>query len=466
MKHKLLRICALSAAALLAFGAGAEVPTDPQPSPEVSATAEAQIDMLLVDHRLYELGYRDDACNGILDEITINALRNFQIANGLPVTGDADRATVDVLLGEHALSQSQYLNLLAHDYALNPTLADGSYGDSVSRLQRTLKQLGYFTGSADGVYGDETRAAVCRFQLANGLEETGIANGTVFMRLYGDDPLSWDAFLQEGCVSVGDSGSGVRRLQLWLRQKGYFNGECTGRYGDGTQQAVKRFQADNDLEESGDVDVATGKLLYWDVSAFLRDSSALRRGETGADVESLCRDLALLGYPAHGRFNMQTELALMQFQLVNKLKVTGVADELTLIRLRSGNATPADGYAASARLMPDREGLAQQISRQATSLLGQYSELDTCFGFVQYVALKCGVELMDKFQLSQVDIGPADSINAGAFLAVEIGGREICGIANSDRSMIYRADNGYIVMGYLDAMEPERISLWHVVESV
>ena len=34
----------------------------------LSACAE-DIDMLLVDRKLYELGYRDEACNGELDEV-------------------------------------------------------------------------------------------------------------------------------------------------------------------------------------------------------------------------------------------------------------------------------------------------------------------------------------------------------------------------------------------------------------
>lgn len=428
------------------------------------AGAHAETDMLAVDHRLYELGYRDAACNGILDEVTVNALKNFQIVNGLPATGDPDAATVRLLLSDAAIAQADYLNAQAQENAAYAPLANGSYGEAVTRLQGALKQLGFFSAVCDGAYGDETEAAVYRFQLANGLNETGVADSAVFVRLYEGEPIGWEDFLSESCASVGDSGDHVRRLQIWLKQKGFFSGECTGSYGDGTLQAVTAFQASCDLEQSGDLDLQTCRKLYTDVRAFLRDRMKLRRGDTGAAAEQLCQDLAKLGYPAHARFNMQSELALMQFQLVNKLDVSGVADEITLVRLHSENAVARDDYAASRKRAPEDEGLGQRLSRKAGALLGQYSELDDYFGFVQYVALSCDVELMDFDQLKRVEIGSADSIPSGAFLGVQIGDTEIMGVAISERAIVYRAENGYIVMNYLDRMEAEQICIYHLAD--
>lgn len=448
MKYKRIRFCAAALACLLASG----------------AFAEYEVDMLAVDHRLYELGYRDAACNGELDEITVTALKNFQMANGLAVTGEPDATTVGLLLSVDAISQARYLDGLISRNAAYATLADGSLGEDVTRLQNALKEFNYFSGSCDGVYGDETEAAVYRFQLANGLNETGIADGALLMRLYENEPVNWDEFLSESCASVGDNGQHVRRLQLWLKEKGYFAGECTGSYGDGTRRAVEAFQGANDLEESGDLDLATCRKLYTDVKAYLRDSAKIRRGDTGAEAEQLCRDLAKLGYPAHARFNMQSELALMQFQLVNKLDVSGIADDVTLVRLRAENAAARESYVPSHNLLPENDAIGQKLSRKATALMGQYSEMDSYFDFVQYVALSCGVELMDFSQLNRVEVGEADTIQPGAFVGIENGGREILGIAVSERAMVYRNENGYIVMSYMDRMEAENICLYHVVE--
>lgn len=448
MKCKRLIICAL--AGVLSLGLG--------------AFAQEHIDMLAVDHKLYELGYRDGACNGILDEITINALKNFQLVNGLEVTGEPDDLTVSRLLSGSALSEKEYLMNIAQSNAAENVLTIGSYGESVSHLQRTLKGLGYFNGSSDGAYGAETQAAVYRFQLANGLQETGIADGAVFLRLYAEEPVSWNAFLESSCASVGDIGANVRTLQIWLKHKGYFKGENTGRYGDGTQQAVKRFQQDMQMESSGDLDMATCQALYWDVEGLLEDEAAIQRGETGTDVENFCHTLALLGYPAHGRFNMQTELALMQFQLVNRLSVTGVADVDTQAKLYSGYARGPEEYEAEDDVLPDMENLNVRIYRQASAQLGQMSEMDTDFGFMQYVALKCGVKLMDRSQLTPIELGAADTVEPGEFMSVQLGEREIFGVSTGDKAFIYRADNGYIVAGYLEAMEPERVRLYRVVE--
>lgn len=448
MKHKLLKICALVGAMSLGL----------------SAAAQEHIDMLAVDHKLYELGYRDGACNGILDEITINALKNFQLVNGLDVTGEPDDLTVSRLLSGSALSEKEYLMNISQSNAAENVLTNGSYGDGVSRLQRALKSLGYFNGSSDGAYGAETQAAVYRFQLANGLQETGVADGSVFLRLYAEDPVSWNEFLENSCVSVGDSGARVRTLQIWLKHKGYFKGESTGRYGDGTQQAVKRFQTEMQLESSGDLDMATCQALYWDVEGLLEAESAIRRGETGTDVENFCHTLALLGYPAHNHFNMQTELALMQFQLVNGLNISGVADMDTQEKLYSGYAKSPEEYELTQDVLPETEKLNVRIYRQASSQLGQMSEMDTDFGFMQYVALKCGVKLMNESQLAAIELGAADTVEAGEFMSVQLGEREIFGVSTGDKAIIYRADNGYIVAGYLEVLEPERTCIYRVIE--
>ena len=40
----------------------------------------------------------------------------------------------------------------------------GSTGAEVTRVQKKLKELGYYSGAADGIYGNATKAAVKAFQ--------------------------------------------------------------------------------------------------------------------------------------------------------------------------------------------------------------------------------------------------------------------------------------------------------------
>ena len=52
-------------------------------------------------------------------------------------------------------------------------VAWGSRGDEVMRIQRRLKQWGYYDGAVDGVFGESTYQAVVLFQKKNGLKADG-----------------------------------------------------------------------------------------------------------------------------------------------------------------------------------------------------------------------------------------------------------------------------------------------------
>jgi len=49
-------------------------------------------------------------------------------------------------------------------------------GDSVKWVQRGLIRLGWLSGSADGIFGAKTEAALRAFQGDAGLEESGVAD--------------------------------------------------------------------------------------------------------------------------------------------------------------------------------------------------------------------------------------------------------------------------------------------------
>lgn len=51
----------------------------------------------------------------------------------------------------------------------------GSRGTEVSKIQRVLKDRGYYTGSIDGIFGSATKKAVEQFQRDNNLKVDGIA---------------------------------------------------------------------------------------------------------------------------------------------------------------------------------------------------------------------------------------------------------------------------------------------------
>lgn len=59
----------------------------------------------------------------------------------------------------------------------------GSTGQEVKQIQQKLIQWGYLSGTADGVYGAKTEAAVKRFQRNNGLTPDGIAGAATLAKI-------------------------------------------------------------------------------------------------------------------------------------------------------------------------------------------------------------------------------------------------------------------------------------------
>lgn len=85
------------------------------------------------------------------------------------------------------------------------TLSKGSKGQRVKELQNRLRELGWFQGNVDGIYGTVTRKAIQRVQEALGLETVnGIADGELQALLYSDEaPVAGAA--DSGSVTVTPS---------------------------------------------------------------------------------------------------------------------------------------------------------------------------------------------------------------------------------------------------------------------
>lgn len=59
----------------------------------------------------------------------------------------------------------------------------GSRGEEVRRIQKKLKELGFYKGSIDGIYGTGTKNAVTAFQRSCGIKADGIAGPTTLLYL-------------------------------------------------------------------------------------------------------------------------------------------------------------------------------------------------------------------------------------------------------------------------------------------
>lgn len=82
-----------------------------------------------------------------------------------------------ILIFALALALATILSLLfieTPDVAQAAVLKQGSRGDSVKTVQQKLIRWGYLKGSADGIFGAKTKAAVIALQKKNGLTADGI----------------------------------------------------------------------------------------------------------------------------------------------------------------------------------------------------------------------------------------------------------------------------------------------------
>ena len=177
---------------------------------------------------------------------------------------------------EKTVSKSKYANVTTISKLGNPPdyTQKGSSGDSVEKLQQALKIKGYFSGTVDGKYGDQTVAAVKAYQKAKGLTQTGKADYATIKSLFGkvlyttvanDPQMKGITKISQITVPAtskkGDSGKNVLALQQALKIKGYYKPALDSKYGDQTVAAVKAFQKANNLTVDGQAGTKTLQLL-------------------------------------------------------------------------------------------------------------------------------------------------------------------------------------------------------------
>ena len=134
----------------------------------------------------------------------------------------------------------------AEEAASSDSLRPGDSGSRVKSLQQSLKNLGLYTGSVDGVYGSGTVQAVKAFQKKKGLTQDGVAGSKTLAAL---ETAVKEAESQT--LRPGDSGSAVKSLQQTLKSLGLYTGSVDGVYGGSTIRAVKLLQKAKGLTQDG-----------------------------------------------------------------------------------------------------------------------------------------------------------------------------------------------------------------------
>ena len=202
---------------------------------------------------LVNQGWSDIKVDGIYGPATAEAVKYYQRQNGLTATGRAGSTTLTNLLG-------------AGEVDVNPdgsaTVAQGSSGVTVRKIQERLNALGYSVGTVDGKFGKRTLAAVKNFQALNGLAADGKVGAKTTAKLFAADAVAYYKPTVYTKLRRGDTGDLVKKLQTALQAKGYYKGAITGFYSYATVAAVQDFQVANGLRVDGIAGQETLSLLY------------------------------------------------------------------------------------------------------------------------------------------------------------------------------------------------------------
>ena len=217
------------------------------------------MDVSELQQRLYELDYIDkDKTTGYFGTDTEAAVKKFQKLNRLSEDGKVGKDTREMLYSEDAVP-----NMYSY----------GEQSPEIMIYQKRLKKLGYLSTEPDGTFGEDTKAAVKRFQESSGLVVDGHIGPTTKATLMSDRA-------QGNALSIGAKGDDVTRVQERLKELGYTK-KVTGYFGSDTDAAIKSFQQTNKLTVDGKVGAHTmNTLISSDAKKYKKPASSNSSGST------------------------------------------------------------------------------------------------------------------------------------------------------------------------------------------
>ena len=313
----------------------------------------------MYQEKLVAAGVLSEA-DGVYGRTTSEAVLEYQARHGIPTSGIIDEETRDFLDKKRVYEDSTVL---------------------VEKAQTRLVVLGYMDDGMDGIFGTKTEVALKKFQKDEKLPETGRFDDTVLNRLYEKaaakvaenapeetaEPTETEETETEATVSetgepkeavrtektVAETDAAkVRKCQEKLIGMGYLKDKADGILGLKTAAALREYQRDQGLPETGILDEETQESLNRE------EREEYKRGDRGDGVKRYQRRLSKAGYlteDADGVFGEATEKAVKDFQKDNDITVTGRIDaktqkSLNAVSLGNGELRVGDSGGKVARL--------------------------------------------------------------------------------------------------------------------
>lgn len=196
-------------------------------------------------------------------------------------------------------------------------LKKGDKGLQVTYLQYALHIMCCTPGGFDGSFGAGTEAAVRKYQNKYGLSVDGQVGDATWNNLVGE----------------------IKIIQRALSKKKYYSSYIDGIAGEGTYNAVVKFQKDHGLSVDGQVgDSTRAKLMGGTSSGSGTSGFPLKQGSSGDNVLYLQYGLHIMCCSPggiDGDFGSGTEAAVRKFQGKYSLSADGIVGTGTWSKLQS-----------------------------------------------------------------------------------------------------------------------------------
>jgi peptidoglycan hydrolase-like protein with peptidoglycan-binding domain len=209
--------------------------------------------------------------DGLFGLVTMNAIKDFQTAKGLEVTGRVNEATAQALASTAADKSAA---AASNPYSQLVGLRPGALGGAVEALQQRLLDLGVqVRGGVDGIFGPATANSLKAFQTQRGLNADGVVDAATAQALNAAPAAAAPVADESPAVEVvadgrvgfavyGEKGQRVTELQSALVAAGVtLRGGVDGDFGAATASAVMSFQRSAGLGVTGVVNQATADAL-------------------------------------------------------------------------------------------------------------------------------------------------------------------------------------------------------------
>jgi peptidoglycan hydrolase-like protein with peptidoglycan-binding domain len=198
------------------------------------------------------------------------SLRSYQEVNGLEKNGKLDEATVARMgIGVTASKNEGGKSSSSSSTKSSKFRANKQ---QITEAQNKLKTSGAYKGDETGKYNDDFRAAVKKYQGANGLKKSGSLNRATLEKMeialtdaQSEIPVNpkdlASAVSKEETKTRGPvfraSKEQIMQVQQMLKMKNLYSGEETGKLDVDTRAGIKSWQKANGVKETGTLNKET-----------------------------------------------------------------------------------------------------------------------------------------------------------------------------------------------------------------